>query len=51
MTRKGMFEEEVIIDHLPESLYLSIGLRTTNFRILMDNSELLKNYFKTMLVS
>jgi hypothetical protein len=38
VTCKGVFVPKVIIDDFPESLYLSIGLRTPDLGIFVNDS-------------
>jgi hypothetical protein len=37
---KGMLVPEIVIDHSPESLYLSIGLWSPHLSILVSNTKL-----------
>lgn len=48
MRGEAIFIPEIIIDNFPESLYLPIGLRASNFGVFVDYSELLKCNLKAM---
>jgi len=48
---KGIFEEEIVIDNLPESLNLSICLWSSYLGVFVGNIQFLKHYLKTMKVS
>lgn len=48
MRGEAIFIPEIIIDNFPESLYLPIGLRTSNLCVFVDDSELLKCNLKAM---
>ena len=49
MAREVILVPKVIIDDLPESLYLTIGLWTPDLRIFVNDSELTQDCLKTML--
>ena len=51
VTCEGMSVEEVVIDDFPESLYLSIGLRTTYLGVFMDYTQFHEYLLKAMLCS
>jgi hypothetical protein len=49
MGDKIILVPKIIIDDLPKSLYLSIGLWTSDLGILVDDSELGEYSLKTMI--
>lgn len=48
MGSEGVLVPEMIINHSPESLYLSIRLRSSYFGIFVDDTQLNEKSFETM---
>jgi hypothetical protein len=48
MRSESILVPEMIIDHSPKSLYFTIGLRSSNLSIFVDNIQLNKECFETM---
>ena len=49
VTGKAILVPKIIIDYFPKSFDLSIGLRTSDLGVLMDDSELGEYSLKTMI--